>query len=270
MIDADAVAMITAEPTGGVVWHASRGAITLRVGVEGRPAHVGQAHLGVNAFEQMIADRRAALRPRARAARAPHRLSRWRARRRADRCSSSAARPGSGANFNVVPGRGVVLASTAASTPRKTSTRKSRACTTTIDEAAARIGAEVSIDVLQQQPSAGTERAASRRRRAGALRRGRRGRAGRASSSAPACWRRAGTRSSAFRPSPTAPGASTSPMAPTSTSTRPRCAAAPRCTPCSRATRSAEGGEARKPTPRVNPGGSGFSRARPRVRSSQH
>ncbi len=28
---------------------ASRGAITLRVRVEGRPAHVGQAHLGVNA-----------------------------------------------------------------------------------------------------------------------------------------------------------------------------------------------------------------------------
>ena len=46
--------MVTAEPTGGVVWHASRGAITLRVDVRGREAHVGQAHLGVNAFEQMI------------------------------------------------------------------------------------------------------------------------------------------------------------------------------------------------------------------------
>ena len=54
MIDRGALAMVTAEPTGGVVWHASRGAITLRVTVEGRPAHVGQAHLGVNAFAQMI------------------------------------------------------------------------------------------------------------------------------------------------------------------------------------------------------------------------
>ena len=54
MIDPDALAMLTAEPTGGVVWHASRGAITLRVGVRGREAHVGQAHLGVNAFEHMI------------------------------------------------------------------------------------------------------------------------------------------------------------------------------------------------------------------------
>ena len=35
MIDPAAVAMITAEPTGGVVWHASRGAITLRVTVRG-------------------------------------------------------------------------------------------------------------------------------------------------------------------------------------------------------------------------------------------
>ena len=55
MIDPGALAMLTPEPTGGVVWHASRGAITLRVEVEGRPAHVGQAHLGVNAFEHMIA-----------------------------------------------------------------------------------------------------------------------------------------------------------------------------------------------------------------------
>jgi succinyl-diaminopimelate desuccinylase len=54
LIDPKALAMVTAEPTGGVVWHACRGAITLRVDVRGRAAHVGQAHLGVNAFEQMI------------------------------------------------------------------------------------------------------------------------------------------------------------------------------------------------------------------------
>ena len=46
--------MLTAEPTGGVVWHANRGAITLRVTSGDREAHVGQAHLGVNAFEQMV------------------------------------------------------------------------------------------------------------------------------------------------------------------------------------------------------------------------
>ena len=43
LIDPDALAMLTAEPTGGVVWHACRGAITMRVRVRGREAHVGQA-----------------------------------------------------------------------------------------------------------------------------------------------------------------------------------------------------------------------------------
>ena len=49
-----AVAMLTPEPTGGVVWNASRGAITLRVTVRGRSAHVGLQHQGVNAFERML------------------------------------------------------------------------------------------------------------------------------------------------------------------------------------------------------------------------
>ena len=46
--------MLVAEPTGGVIWHAWRGAITLRVVVTGREAHVGYVHEGVNAFEHMI------------------------------------------------------------------------------------------------------------------------------------------------------------------------------------------------------------------------
>src|SRR3954451_19294346 len=54
LIDPGAAAMLTAEPTGGVIWHASRGAITLRVRTTGREAHVGQMHEGVNAFEHMI------------------------------------------------------------------------------------------------------------------------------------------------------------------------------------------------------------------------
>ncbi len=50
----DAVGMLTPEPTGGVVWHANRGAITLRVTVEGRSAHVGRQFAGINAFERML------------------------------------------------------------------------------------------------------------------------------------------------------------------------------------------------------------------------
>jgi len=53
-LGANAVGMLLPEPTSGVVWHASRGAITLRVRVLGKTAHVGLQHLGVNAFEQML------------------------------------------------------------------------------------------------------------------------------------------------------------------------------------------------------------------------
>ncbi len=54
LVEEDTVAMFTAEPTGGLVWHASRGAITLRVTVKGRPSHVGLQFRGVNAFERML------------------------------------------------------------------------------------------------------------------------------------------------------------------------------------------------------------------------
>jgi acetylornithine deacetylase/succinyl-diaminopimelate desuccinylase-like protein len=50
----DTVAMLTAEPTGGAVWHAARGAITCRITVRGRPAHVGLQYRGINAFEQAM------------------------------------------------------------------------------------------------------------------------------------------------------------------------------------------------------------------------
>ena len=115
--------MLTAEPTGGVVWHANRGAITLRVEVRGRPAHVGQAHLGVNAFEHMMRDRRAL------ADLAHELLARARLPGEDEARGSMlvvGGASGSGANFNVVPGS-AWFSSTAASTPRTTSTASSRA-----------------------------------------------------------------------------------------------------------------------------------------------
>lgn len=47
------VGMLLAEPTSGVVWNANRGAISLRVQVHGKAAHVGLQHQGENAFERM-------------------------------------------------------------------------------------------------------------------------------------------------------------------------------------------------------------------------
>ena len=50
----DGIGMLLAEPTSGVVWNANRGAISLRVRVFGKSAHVGLQHQGENAFERMI------------------------------------------------------------------------------------------------------------------------------------------------------------------------------------------------------------------------
>ena len=48
------IGMLTPEPTGGLIWNASRGAISLRVTMRGKAAHVGRQYDGVNAFERAI------------------------------------------------------------------------------------------------------------------------------------------------------------------------------------------------------------------------
>lgn len=50
----DGIGAIVGEPTGGTVWNASRGALTLRVRLRGKPAHVGLQHQGRNAFEAAL------------------------------------------------------------------------------------------------------------------------------------------------------------------------------------------------------------------------
>ena len=53
LLDSNALGMLLAEPTSGVAWNANRGAISLRVHVFGKSAHVGLQHQGENAFERM-------------------------------------------------------------------------------------------------------------------------------------------------------------------------------------------------------------------------
>jgi succinyl-diaminopimelate desuccinylase len=50
----DAVGMLTPEPTGGVIWNANRGAISLRATMRGKAAHVGRQFESVNAFERAL------------------------------------------------------------------------------------------------------------------------------------------------------------------------------------------------------------------------
>jgi succinyl-diaminopimelate desuccinylase len=145
LIDSGALAMLTAEPTGGAVWHASRGAITMRVAVRGREAHVGQAHLGVNAFEHMI-----------RVAEPLTELADDLLARGSMLVVGGSA--GAGANFNVVPGS-AWFSLDRRFNPEEDLDEEIARLTDTITEAAARVQAEVTIDVLQRQPSASTDEA---------------------------------------------------------------------------------------------------------------
>ena len=46
--------MLMPEPTSGAVWNANKGALTCRITIKGKSAHVGLQHQGVNAFEHMV------------------------------------------------------------------------------------------------------------------------------------------------------------------------------------------------------------------------
>ncbi len=144
LIDPGAVAMVTPEPTGGVVWHAARGAITLRVTVRGREAHVGQANLGVNAFEQMI-----------QIAEPLRRIAGELLEQRGSMLVVGGA-AGSGSNFNVVPGAAWFSVDRRFN-PDEQLDEEVQRLTGAIAAAAAEIGADVTVDVLQRQPSAGTD-----------------------------------------------------------------------------------------------------------------
>lgn len=54
LLGRDGVGMLTPEPTGGVVWNANRGAISLRATMRGKAAHVGRQFEGMNAFERAL------------------------------------------------------------------------------------------------------------------------------------------------------------------------------------------------------------------------
>ncbi|MEO8682806.1 MAG: ArgE/DapE family deacylase [Vicinamibacterales bacterium] len=98
------IGMLTPEPTSGVVWNANRGAITIRVTVHGREAHVGLLHQGRNAFEDAI---RVVNGLQALARRVGRRRTQFKVTPEAARRSLMliGGRVEAGSNFNVVPGR---------------------------------------------------------------------------------------------------------------------------------------------------------------------
>src|SRR5262245_61183410 len=103
-LGAHGIGMLTPEPTSGVVWNANRGAITVRVTVHGREAHVGLLHQGRNAFEDAI---RVVTRLQRLARRVGRRRTRFSLTPDSARRSLMliGGRVEAGSNFNVVPGR---------------------------------------------------------------------------------------------------------------------------------------------------------------------
>src|SRR5712664_1441048 len=102
LLGRNGVGMLLAEPTSGVIWNANRGAISLRVQVFGKAAHVGLQHQGVNAFERM---HRVVARLQALKHEVEHRTSH--AKIGAEQARNSilmlGGQSGGGSNFNVVP-----------------------------------------------------------------------------------------------------------------------------------------------------------------------
>ena len=149
----DGIGMLTPEPTSGVVWNANRGAISLRVTVHGREAHVGLMHQGRSAFED-------ALRVVAELQRLKRRVARRRTR---FRVTPEAARRSlmliggrveAGSNFNVVPGRCVFTVDRRMN-PEEDYDEERQALFAVFD-AARRDGVWLDIDVFQEGHPSGT------------------------------------------------------------------------------------------------------------------
>jgi acetylornithine deacetylase/succinyl-diaminopimelate desuccinylase family protein len=146
------IGMLSPEPTGAVAWNACRGAVSLRVTVRGRSAHVGLSHTGVNAFTRML-DVAGALRELA----ADVGL-----RRTAYDIEPEAARSSilllggqveSGANFNVVPAACSFTVDRRINPEEDLAEERDRLLG--LLDSLRGPGHEIDVEVLQEEPSAG-------------------------------------------------------------------------------------------------------------------
>jgi acetylornithine deacetylase/succinyl-diaminopimelate desuccinylase family protein len=102
LLGRNGIGMLLSEPTGGVVWNANRGAISLRVQVFGKSAHVGLQHQGENAFERMhrVVERLQELKREVEQRTTLFNIGAGQAR---NSILMLGGQSGGGANFNVVP-----------------------------------------------------------------------------------------------------------------------------------------------------------------------
>ena len=152
------IGMLTPEPTSGVVWNANRGALTVRVTVHGREAHVGLLHQGRNAFEDAV-----------QVVAALQRLSRRVGRRRTQfKVTPDVARRSlmliggrveAGSNFNVVPGRCVFTVDRRMN-PEEDLEAERQALFAVFEEQRRR-GVRLEVEVLQEGRPSGTSETTS-------------------------------------------------------------------------------------------------------------
>lgn len=102
LLGRDGIGMLLPEPTSGFIWNANRGAISLRVKVQGKSAHVGLQHQGENAFERMlrVVDRLQDLKREVEQRKTSHNIGAEQSR---NSILMLGGQSGGGTNFNVVP-----------------------------------------------------------------------------------------------------------------------------------------------------------------------
>jgi len=148
----DGIGMFTPEPTSGVIWNACRGAISLRVTVRGKPAHVGLHYRGVNAFERAmeVAQGFAALGRRVAKRRTRFPIAPAAARRSVLLLGGQVA---GGTNFNAVPAECSFTVDRRIN-PEESLAREKRALLAVIERFRKR-GFELDVRVFQEEPAAG-------------------------------------------------------------------------------------------------------------------
>ena len=149
----NAIGMLTPEPTGGAVWNANRGAITLKVTIKGKTAHVGRQVEGINAFEQMLSVVQSLQELKKKV---ETRVTSFRATPDAARHSilMIGGRSESGTNFNVVPDRAWFTVDRRINPEENLQEEKQRLLS--VLDAARTQGIDLEVEVLQEGDSSGT------------------------------------------------------------------------------------------------------------------
>jgi succinyl-diaminopimelate desuccinylase len=146
--------MVMPEPTSGAVWYANKGALTYRVEIHGKPAHVALEHQGENAFESMIHVVRSLLELKTlvRARKTAMPVNPQGAKRSAMLIGGES---GSGVNFNVVPEKAFFTIDRRLNPEEKISEAK-KELSQIFDEARSR-GIHIKAEVLQEGKSSAAD-----------------------------------------------------------------------------------------------------------------